>query len=137
MDSGASDTMFVLKDEFSKYKPITPRAGDSAKAVDGNFEIIGEGNMTQRYKVEGRDRNITYTNALNANLVSVGALDKAGITTTFGGGKGIARTSDSTIVLDGTNINGMYILEAVDDTPNQTLAMTSSTQPATLEQWHR
>ena len=142
MDSGASDTMFVSKDEFSEYKPITPRAGDSAKAVDGNFEIVGEGNMTQWYKVEGRDRNITYTNALhapalNTNLVSVGALDKAGITTTFGGGKGIARTSDGTIVLDGTNINGMYILEAVDDAPNQTLAMTSSTQPATLEQWHR
>ena len=28
MDSGASDTMFVSKDEFSEYQPINPRTGD-------------------------------------------------------------------------------------------------------------
>ena len=142
MDSGASDTMFVSKDEFSEYQPITPRTGDSAKAVDGNFEIVGKGKVIQRYKVEGKERNITYTNALhaptlNANLVSVGALDKAGITTTFRGGKGIARTSDGVVVLDGTNVNGMYILEPTNSPPNQTLAMTSSAQQTSLEQWHR
>jgi hypothetical protein len=142
MDSGASDTMFVSKDMFSEYHPITPRTGDSAKAFDGNFEIIGEGNVIQRYKVDGKERNITYTHALhapalNANLVSVGALDKAGITTTFGGGKGVARTSDGTVVLDGTNVNGMYILEEIDTTPDQTLAMRSSALPISLEQWHR
>ena len=142
MDSGASDTMFVSKDAFSEYQPITPRTGDSAKAVDGNFEIIGEGNVIQCYKVDGKERNITYTHALhaptlNANLVSVGALDKAGITTTFGGGKGIARTADGTVVLDGTNVNGMYILETIETIPDQALAMRSSAQPTSLEQWHR
>ena len=60
MDSGASDTMFVSKNAFSEYQPITPRTGDSAKAVDGNFEIVGEGNVVQCYKVEGKERNITY-----------------------------------------------------------------------------
>jgi hypothetical protein len=94
MDSGASDTMFVSRDVFTDYKPITPCIGDSAKAENGNFEIIGEGNVVQRYKVDGKERAITYTNALhtptlNANLVSVSAFDKAGLTTTFGHGKGV------------------------------------------------
>ena len=56
MDSGASNTMFVSKDVFTGYKPITPHIGESAKAEDGNFEIIGEGNVSQRYQVEGRER---------------------------------------------------------------------------------
>ena len=54
MDSGASDTMFVSKDAFVEYKPIVARVGDSAKAVDGGFEIIGEGNVIQRYQVDGK-----------------------------------------------------------------------------------
>lgn len=96
MDSGASDTMFVSRGAFTEYQPITPRTGDSAKAVNGSFEIVGEGNVLQRYQVDGRELDITYTRALhtptlNANLVSVSALDRAGLTTTFGNGKGITR----------------------------------------------
>ena len=56
MDSGASNTMFISKDVFTGYKPITPHIGESAKAEDGNFEIIGEGNVSQHYQVEGRER---------------------------------------------------------------------------------
>ena len=139
MDSGASDTMFVSKDAFTEYKPITPRVGDSAKAVDGNFEIIGEGSVIQRYQVDGKERDVTYTRALhtptlNANLVSVSAFDKAGLTTTFGNGKGVA---DGTVILAGQNVNGMYLLETLDNIPNMPLALTSLSQPASLEQWHR
>ena len=145
MDSGASDTMFVSKDAFTEYKPITPRVGDSAKAVDGNFEIVGEGSVVQCYQVDGKERNITYTRALhtptlNANLVSVSAFDKAGLTTTFGNGKGVVQKADGTVVLAGQNVNGMYLLETLDDarnTPDTPLAMTSLSQPASLEQWHR
>jgi hypothetical protein len=142
MDSGASDTMFVSKDVFTEYKPVTPRMGDSAKAEDGNFEIIGEGNVVQCYRVEGKDRAITYTRALhtptlNANLISVGAFDRAGLTTTFGNGKGVVRKADGTLVLAGQNVNGMYLLETVDHAPNTPLAMTSLSQPVPLEQWHR
>ena len=50
MDSGASDTMFISRDSFKDYKSVTPRSGDSAKAVDGNFEIIGKGTVTQHYQ---------------------------------------------------------------------------------------
>ena len=142
MDSGASDTMFVSRDAFTEYEPTTPRTGDSAKAVNGSFEIIGEGNVVQHYQVNGKERKITYTRALhtptlNANLVSVGALDKAGLITTFGNGQGITRQADGTVVLAGKNVNGMYLLEAAEPVPGKTIAMGSLVQPTALEQWHR
>ena len=49
MDSGASDTMFISKDAFIDYKSIIPHKGNSAKAENGGFEIIGEGNVIQHY----------------------------------------------------------------------------------------
>jgi len=139
MDSGASDTMFVSREMFNEYTPITSRIGDSAKAVGGGFEIVGEGNVIQRYQVNGDERTVTYTRALhtpslNANLISISAFDKAGLTTTFGNGQGIIRKADGTVVLAGKNVNGMYILETVDNNP---LAMSSISQPTSLEQWHR
>jgi transposase InsO family protein len=142
MDSGASDTMFVSRDVFAEYKSIATRIGDSAKADNGGFEIIGEGSVTQRYQVEGKERDITYTRALhaptlNANLISIGAFDKAGLTTTFGDGKGIVTKADGTIVLTGQNVNGMYLLETIDNAPDTPLAMTSLSHPTSLEQWHR
>ena len=116
LDSGASDTMFVSKDAFANYKPTTSRMGDSAKADDGGFEIVGEGSVYQRYRVDGKDRDITYTRALhaptlNANLVSISALDKAGLITTFGHGRGVVRKEDGKVVLAGSGVNGMYLLE--------------------------
>src|SRR6266542_3754828 len=47
IDSGASDTMFVSKGDFNNYKSVTPRSGDSAKAVDGDFKIIGKGTVVK------------------------------------------------------------------------------------------
>jgi gag-polypeptide of LTR copia-type len=94
MDSGASDTMFVSRDVFTEYQPVSSRMGDSAKAIDGGFEIVREGSVVQQYQVDGKPRNITYTRALhaptlNANLVSVSAFDNAGLTTTFANGQGL------------------------------------------------
>src|SRR6202522_3440217 len=142
MDSGASNTMFVSRDVFSEYKSVTPRKGDWAKAENGSFEIVGEGHVVQRYQVDGREREITYTHALhtptlNANLVSVGALDKAGLTTTFGNGKGVTYKMDGTVVLSGQNVNSMYLLESVGNPPDNAIAMTSLSKPTSLEQWHR
>src|ERR1700678_1005050 len=139
MDSGASDTMFVSRDMFDEYTPIESRIGDSAKAIGGGFEIVGEGNIVQRYRVNGKECKVTYTCALhtpslNANLISISAFDKAGLTTTFTDGQGTIRKGDGTIVLAGRNVNGMYILETIDDIP---LAMSSVSQPTSLEQWHR
>jgi hypothetical protein len=94
MDSGASDTMFVSRDAFIEYVQTVPRTGDSAKAKDGDFDIIREGRVVQQYLVDGKEKSITYTRALhtptlNANLISVSAFDRAGLTVTFGGGRGI------------------------------------------------
>ena len=43
MDSGVSNTMFVSRDLFMEYKLVTSWIGDSAKADNETFEIIGEG----------------------------------------------------------------------------------------------
>src|ERR1700678_509434 len=129
LDSGASDMMFVSKDVFVEYKPVYARLGDSAKANDGGFKIVGEGNVVQRYKIDGTERNITYTRTLhtpglNANLISVSTLENAGLTVTFEKGQGIARKPDGSVVLAGKNIS---------------LAMSSNSlsQRVPLEQWHR
>jgi len=146
MDSGASDTMFISKDAFIEYKITPPRTGDSAKAINGDFEIVGEGKVIQRYLVDGKEREIMYTRALhtptlNANLISVSAFNKAGLTTTFGGGRGVIRKGDGSIVLSGRGERGMYVLDAIDNNvgniPGDPLAMGSLSQSIPLEQWHR
>jgi hypothetical protein len=75
------------------YQPTTPHSRDSAKAIDGDFEIIREGTVVKKYLVCGKVRTITYMQALhmptlNANLISVSAFDQAGLATTFSGGCG-------------------------------------------------
>jgi len=148
IDSGASDTMFVSRDDFHIYKKVPPRSGDSAKAVDGAFEIIGEGTVTKSYLVDGKTKKLTYTRAihtptLNANLVSVSAFDKAGLTVTFGDGRAVIRKRDGTTVLTARCEKGMYVINEIGgDTPqiaapDAPLTMISLLHPASLEQWHR
>jgi hypothetical protein len=59
LDSGASDTMFVLKEDFTKYMPVNSWIGDSVKATVGDFEIVGEGNVEQHYLIDGKEHKIT------------------------------------------------------------------------------
>ena len=146
IDSGVSDTMFVSKGDFNNYTSTPPRSGDSAKAVDGDFEIIGEGTVVKHYLVDGKEKKITYTHAihtptLNANLVSVSSFDKARLTVTFGGGHGVVRKNDGTAVLTARLVKGMYVIDELNGDlpgiPNVLLAMTSLSKPVSLEQWHR
>ena len=56
--------------------------------------------------LSGRWEGATYTHALhtpmlNANLVSISAMDKAGLTTILANGKGVVQKMDGTIVLTG------------------------------------
>lgn len=79
-DSGASNIMFVWKEAFIAYKLVDMRIGDFAKAKDGNFDIIGEGNVIQRYIIDRKENKFTYicafhTPMLNANLVFISTLD--------------------------------------------------------------
>ncbi len=60
------------------------------------------------------EKEITYTLALHtptlsANLITISAFDKAGLTTTFEGGCGVIRKKDGTVVLTGWGEKGMYI----------------------------
>ena len=170
MDSGASNTMFVLREVFTDYKlvtpqngdsaraenggfkifregnivdykPVTPRNGDLEKAENGGFEIVREGNIVQHYQIDGKEWEITYTCALhtptlNMNLVSVSAMDKAGLTTTFADGKGVIKKTDGTVILTSWNVNRMYLLKTLEELPKPTVAITSLSQPVSLKQWH-
>jgi hypothetical protein len=144
MDSGASDTMYVSKDKFTEYTATTPRIGDSAKAMDGGFEIVGEGKVVRQYMVEGKPKDVTYTRVLhtptlNANLISVSSFDKAGLFVTFGGGRGVVRKANGNTVLTARLEKGMYVIDDLDgDTHTaKPLALLSLSQPTSLEQWHR
>ena len=143
LDSGASDMMFVSRGAFTEYTPsTTKRMGDSAKADNGGFEIAGEGNVVQCYKVNGKEQTITYTRALhtpklNANLISVSTLDRHGLSTNFGGGKGVTKKEDGTVILVGQVNDGMYLLDVIDHAPGEPIAALSLSQPTSLEQWHR
>ena len=145
LDSGASNTMFVLRDPFITYTPITSQVGDSAKAKDGNFDIIGEGNVSQQYIVDGKEHKITFTHALhtpslNANLILISALDCVGLTTVFGNGKGITKKTDGTVILRENIVNGMYLLEPIDELmkiSQISVSLKLLSQTINLEQWHR
>ena len=142
LDSGASDTMFVSQDSFTDYRVIPTRVGDSAKAVDGSFEIVGEGKVVQRSFVDGKVKDITYTRALhtpslNANLISISAFDKAGLTATFGGSRGVIRKSDGTAVLVAKLERGMYLVDESRNGGDSPTALRSTSQTTSLEQWHR
>jgi hypothetical protein len=145
LDSGASDTMFVTRDAFLTYQVTTPRSGDSAKAIDRDFEIIREGTMVKKYLICGKARTITYTRALhtptlNTNLISVSAFDQAGLATTFAGRCGTVRRKDGGIILTGKCEKGMYIVDEIEDPPNahsRATVMTSLSQAVPLSQWHR
>jgi len=145
VNSGASDTMFVSKGDFGEYKLMTPRSGDSMKAVDGNFEIIGEGSVTKHYLVDGKEKKLTYTRAihtptLNANLISVSAFDRTRLTVTFRGGCGVVQKKDGGVILTARLVKGMYVvdeLENIPGAPSAHLGMVSLSKSIPLEQWHR
>jgi len=133
----------LYRGDFVEYTPITSRTGDSAKAKDGDFDIIGEGKVIKRYMVDGKEKTVTYTRALhtptlNANLISVSAFDKAGLTVTFGGGRGVIRKTDGTVVLTGQLEKGMYVVDPLANISPVTTAapatVASLSQPTTLEQ---
>jgi hypothetical protein len=138
--------MFVSQDVFVDYTPSASRTGDSAKANDRDFAIVGEGKVIQRYLVDGKEKTITYTHALhtpmlNANLVSVSAFNQAGLTVTFGSGQGVIRKADGTVVLTSRGERGMYIVDALEQPSGMNeasllIAMSSLSQQTTLEQWH-
>lgn len=75
---------------------------------------------------------------MNANLISVSAFDRAGLTVTFGSGRGVVQKRDGTVVLTTRCEKGMYIVDEIDeDVPAVFGAIASLADSASLEQWHR
>ena len=65
------------------------------------------------------------------------AFNRAGLTTTFGHEQGVIRKADGTIILAGKHINGMYLLDTIDNIQRTLLTMGSLSKPTSLEQWHQ
>ncbi|KAJ7736927.1 hypothetical protein B0H16DRAFT_1214845, partial [Mycena metata] len=78
-DSGASDHFFRNREDFATYDVIAARTGKSALASEGDFAIVGKGNVKKVFRVDGKLVHVTFTNvlhapSLSANLVSVSQL---------------------------------------------------------------
>ena len=72
--------------------------------------------------MDSKEHKITFTCALhtlllNANLILISAPDRAGLTTVFGNGKSITRKADGTVILRENNVNRMYLLKPVSNSP--------------------
>ncbi|PBK96026.1 hypothetical protein ARMGADRAFT_1077541 [Armillaria gallica] len=91
MDSGTSNYFFRNREDFVEYTPVAFHTGSSAIEGKGTFEILGQGTATKTFRLDGKDIKLTFKNALHspslaANLISVSALDKAGLSTVFSNG---------------------------------------------------
>ena len=49
----------------------------------------------------------------------------------------MTRKKDGMVVLMGRNVDGMYILETVEEKPYLHLSLKSSSHTTSLEQWHQ
>ncbi len=117
MDSGASDYFFRNREDFTEYTPVAFRTGSSAMEGKGTFEILGQGTATKTFRLDGKDIKLTFKNALHspslaANLISVSALDKAGLSTVFSNGRAAVRDRSGKEVFAGRGSDGMYVLDA-------------------------
>ena len=61
-------------------------------------------------------------------------LDKAGLTTVFGNGKGVTKKADETVILTSQSVNGMYFLEVLDNLVDVPITMSFLSQLTSLEQ---
>lgn len=138
MDSGASDYFFQNREDFTEYTPVAFRTGSSAIEGKGTFEILGQGTVTKTFRLDGDDVKLTFKNALHspslaANLISVSALDKAGLSTVFSNGRAAVRDKSGKEIFAGRGSDSMYVLDAAP-TPQ---AMSSRSSPTSLCNWHR
>jgi hypothetical protein len=94
--------------------------GNSAKATDGSFEIVGEGKVIQQYLIGGKMKDVTYTHALhsatlNLNLISISAFNRAGLSITFGRRQEVVQKENGETVLTVYLEKGMYLSSGTGD----------------------
>jgi hypothetical protein len=105
-DSACSDHCFVNRSDFTSYRPVKDKDGDTA-TKGGKFSIHGTGRVEKRTIFDGRVVSLVFENAihapdLNHNLISIGKLDKAGCYTVFGGGGMICLSRDGKPFINGS-----------------------------------
>ncbi len=117
MDSGASDFFFKNEEDFTDYMPCAFHMGTSAVETTGQFDILGKGTATNMFVSDGKAVKLTFKNALHspslaANLISISALDKAGLSTVFTDGKAVVKDKSGHELFVGCGSEGMYVLES-------------------------
>ncbi|KAK0224225.1 hypothetical protein IW262DRAFT_1459279 [Armillaria fumosa] len=94
IDSGASDYFFRNCNNFMEYMPVAFHTGLLAVEGKGTFNILGQSTATKVFRLNGRDVKLMFKNALQlpslaTNLISISALDKAGLSTVFSDGHAV------------------------------------------------
>ena len=88
-DMAASDHCWINREDFDTYQPLASREGSGAP-VGSTFPIAGVGTIRKSITHNGKQIALTFENSLHTptlqhNLVSIGRLDRAGYSATFGG----------------------------------------------------
>ncbi len=104
----------------------------------GQVEILGRGTMSKTFVSEGKHIKLTFKNVLHspflaANLISISALDKAGLSMIFADEKAVVKDKSGSEIFVGCGSEEMYVLESVP-TPQ---AMSSRATAVPLSEWHR
>jgi len=89
-DTAASDHCWINREDFDMYQPLASCEGLGAP-VGSTFPIAGVGTVRKSITHNGKQIALTFENSLHTptlqhNLVSIGRLDRAGYSATFGGG---------------------------------------------------
>jgi len=134
-DSGCTNHISPYHDRFENFENIVPRhfcaANKQSFSTIGKGELvidIPNGSETSQLRITG----VLYLPKVSYTLVSVGRLDEAGFTTTFGGGKCVIRGPDNVKI--GKVLRKSTKIYKVDHDED---VASAAEEKLTLEQFHR
>jgi gag-polypeptide of LTR copia-type/Zinc knuckle len=140
-NSGSTEHLSPYCDQFTTYRETPPKSFTTANKQ--NFQAVGAGDMVIEVPA-GLDvskmtlNEVLYSPEIGYTLISVGRLDDAGFTTTFGQGECEVRDSNGDLV--GTipkSVKGLYrvVHESVD--PSYADSANAATAHLSLMEFHR
>ena len=137
IDSGCSAHMTYDRSVFSSYKSTAPK--DISLGGGSPVQSVGIGKVPLQVVVNGQAVNCIVTNVqhvpnLRYQLLSVSAIGRLGMSTTFDAKAArIYRKDDNKLVATGTSTgNGLYVLDTATIIPSMDAALYAS-----LELWHQ
>ena len=138
LDSGASHTMSSQKSHFTTFTPCSP---ERVGGISGNLFATGVGTISLEADLEGgakRAFNLTkclFVPGISANLISVSALSRAGLSTSFASSAVVSDPKGSPVALGNLGKDGLYTFAGrifkCASTPSPTARLA-----ATLNDWH-